>query len=203
MKFVQINFLMFRPKIYFLLLFSFAFAHHTFSQKIVVNVFMQNKKTAPGGDTIYYDLNRKLTWKDFQGKPDTSSFAGAITASGFAFNSQMNFDGRNIDLAIGVYSYFTKHDSWKKAGIHSDYHLLHEQHHFDITRLGSEKLIEELRKAHFTRTNYNALMNSIFDKVYNENLALQQQYDGETRNSIDVKKQIEWNARIAAEIKKL
>ncbi len=164
---------------------------------------MQNKKTNSKSDTIYYDYNRKLAWKDFQGKPDQLSFAGAVTASGFAFNSQMNFDGTSIDLTIGVYAYFTKHDSWKKTNINSDYHLLHEQHHFDITRLGAERLIAEIQKAHFTKANYNTLMNSIFDKVYYENLALQQQYDRETKNSIDEKKQLEWNDKIAAEIKKL
>ena len=190
-------------KVCFLLLFSFPFSLQCFSQKVIVNVFIQNKKTNPNSDTIYYDFNRKLTWKDFQGKPDPNYFAGAVTASGFAFNAEMNFDGANIDLTISVYAYFTKHDSWKKPNINSDYHLLHEQHHFDITRLGSEKLIDELQKAHFTKTNYNALMNSIFDKVYNENLILQRQYDTETRNSIDIKKQIEWNNRIAAEVEKL
>lgn len=195
---------MIRSKICMLLLFSFAFSANCFSQKFEVNVFMQNKKTNPGSDTIYYDFNRRLTWKDFQGAaPEPSGFEGAVTASGFAFNSQMNFDGSNIDLTIGVYAYFTKHDSWKKPNINSDYHLLHEQHHFDITRLGAERLIAELKKAHFTKANYNALMNSIFDKVYDENITLQNQYDTETKNSIDVKKQLEWNDKIAAEIKKL
>ncbi len=191
------------PKIYFLLLFSFAFSSYCFSQKINVTIFMQNKKASSKSDTIYYDFNRKLTWKDFQGKPDMLGFAGAMTASGFAFNSQMNFDGNNIELTIGVYSYFTKHDSWKKANINSDYHLLHEQHHFDITRLGADKLLAELQKAHFTKINYNALINSIFNKVYDENIVLQQQYDKETKNSMDIKKQLEWNDKIATEIKEL
>jgi hypothetical protein len=161
---------------------------------------MENKKTTPKSDTVYYDFNRKLTWKDFSGNPELSSPAGAVTASGFAFNSQMNFDGYNIDVTIGVYAYFTKHDSWKKATINSDYHLLHEQHHFDITRLGARKLIVELQKAHFTKANYNTLINSIFNKVYDENIALQQQYDKETKNSIDVKKQLEWNNKISKEL---
>ncbi len=39
--------------------------------------------------------------------------------------------------------------------------------------------------------------------IVTENLALQQQYDRETKNSIDVKKQLEWNNKIAPEIKKL
>ena len=128
---------------------------------------------------------------------------GAATASGFAFNSKMNFDGRNIYLDIGVYTFFIKHESWKKPQINSDYHLLHEQRHFDITRLGAEKLIGELAKANFTKDNYNSLLTSMFEKAYKENSDRQSQYDNETKHSIDSAKQQEWNEKIANEIKKL
>ncbi len=184
-------------------LFSFGFIIPSFSQKIIVNVFEENKKAAPSNDTIYYDFNRSLTWKDFKGKPDENFFGGAVTASGFAFDSQMNFDGTNIYLNIGVFTFFTKNDSWRKPEINSEYHLLHEQHHFDITKIGSEKFIAGLRKAHFTKDNYNKLVASIFDKVYKENEDLQEQYDKETMHSINVDKQNEWNEKIATEIIKL
>jgi len=194
---------MIRNKIFFLFLIAFAIAQQCFSQRVIVHAIMENKKAVPQSDTIYYDFNRNLKWNDFKGKPDENNFGGAVTASGFAFDSQMNFDGTNIYLNIGVYTFFTKNDSWKKPQINSDYHLLHEQHHFDITRICSGKFIAELGKAHFTKENYNALLTSIFDKVYKENIAVQQQYDRETRHSLDVNKQIEWNNKIAAEILKL
>jgi len=164
---------------------------------------MENKKTKPDSDTIYYDFSRNLTWQDFRGTPDNNHFGGAVTASGFAFDSQTNFDGKSIYLNIGVYAFFSKNDSWKKPQINSAYHLLHEQHHFDITRLGSQRLINELAKAHFTKDNYNTLLASIFDKVYKENELIQLQYDKETNHSINVDKQLEWNNKIAAEIQKL
>ncbi len=164
---------------------------------------MENKKAKPDNDTIYYDFNRNLTWQDFKGVPDNNHFGGAVTASGFAFDSQINFDGKNIYLNIGVYAFFSKSDSWKKPQINSDYHLLHEQHHFDITRLGSQKFIAELSKAHFTKENYNTLLTSIFNKVYKENESMQLQYDRETNHSLNVDKQLEWNDKIAAEIQKL
>lgn len=164
---------------------------------------MQNKKANSGNDTIYYDFNRQLAWSDFKGKPDENHFGGAVTASGFAFNSKMNFDGRNIYLDIEVCTFFIKNDSWKKPQINSDYHLLHEQHHFDITRLGAEKLVNELAKANFTKDNYSSLLTSLFEKAYKENSDVQRQYDKETMHSIDATKQKEWNDKIAAEIKKL
>jgi len=182
---------------------GFTATHECFSQKVIVHAFMENKKIKPGNDTIYYEFNRSLTWQDFKGTPDNNHFGGAVTASGFAFDSQMNFDGKNIYLDVGVYTFFSKGDSWKKPQINSAYHLLHEQHHFDITRLGTQKLISEIAKAHFTKDNYNALLNSIFNKAYNENESIQRLYDRETNHSINVNKQLEWNDKIAAEIQKL
>jgi len=182
---------------------SVATMHHCVAQKVIVHAFMENRKASIESDTIYYDFNRNLKWPDFKGKPDENNFAGAVTASGFAFDSQMNFDGTNIYLNIGVYTFFTKSDSWRKPQINSDYHLLHEQHHFDITRIGAEKFIAEIQKANFTKGNYAALLTSIFDKVYQENSDIQHLYDKETNHSINVEKQLEWNDKIAAEIQKI
>ncbi|HSQ44641.1 MAG TPA: hypothetical protein VLM16_06565 [Ginsengibacter sp.] len=164
---------------------------------------MENRKSSTSSDTIYYDFNRQLKWTDFKGRPVEDYFAGAVTASGFAFDSQMDFDGTDIYLNIGVYTFFTKNDSWKKPQINSDYHLLHEQHHFDITRIGSQKFINEIQETHFTKDNYTKLLTSVFDKVYKENMDIQHLYDEQTNHSINVEKQLEWNKKIADEIQKL
>ena len=195
---------MIRTKIFILALFLSFFSSHAFSQKVSVNVFMENKSASENSDTIYYNFNRKLTWKDFQGTPNSSVPWGAMTGSGFSFNSSMNDDGDgNIAISVGVYCFFTKHDSWKKSNVNSDYHLEHEQHHFDISMLHAEELVQEIKKAHFTGNNFQKVLNSIFDKVYNESIAMQDQYDKETRNSMDEQKQAEWNKKISDEIGQL
>ncbi len=183
-----------------LMLLSFAFG---FTQKIVVKVSMDNKVASPQNDTIYYDINRPVTWADFQGVPDNNSPGGAITASGFAFNAKMNMVNNNIYLYINVFTFFSKHNSWKKPAIHSDYHLLHEQHHFDITRLYAQKFYDELLKADFTVNNYNKLLPSIFNEVFEENNVFQKKYDDETQHSINTKEQLRWNAEIEKEVKAL
>ena len=164
---------------------------------------MDDKLSDPKSDMIYYDFNSPLTWADFQGKPDPNHFGGAVTASGFSFNSQINYNDNKGELVIHVYTFFSKERSWEKPHVSSDYHLAHEQHHFDITRLGAEKFVSELKKAHFTVDNYKTLINSIFNKVYKENNELQVQYDAETKNSIDTAKQLEWNRKITEEIKEI
>ena len=194
---------MLRYKIYFFLLGCLSISSTCISQKVIVHAFMENRKSSTSSDTIYYDFNRQLKWTDFKGRPVEDYFAGAVTASGFAFDSQMDFDGTDIYLNIGVYTFFTKNDSWKKPQINSDYHLLHEQHHFDITRIGSQKFINEIQETHFTKDNYTKLLTSVFDKVYKENMDIQHLYDEQTNHSINVEKQLEWNKKIADEIQKL
>ena len=175
----------------------------SYSQKVLVTVFMQNKVAKPSSDTIYHDVKRRLTWNDFKGAPDLKHFGGAVTASGYAFDADIKIENKVIYLNIGVYVFFTKSQSWKKSSINSDYHLLHEQVHFDITRLGAENFIKQLLEAKFTKDNYSQVLDAVFDKSYNENIALQNQYDKETRHSILTQQQHHWNVRIANELKKL
>lgn len=164
---------------------------------------MEHRVAGESNDTIYHDVKKRLMWKDFKGLPDTKHFGGAVTASGYAFDADIKIEGKIIYLNVGVYVFFTKNLSWKKPSINSDYHLLHEQVHFDITRLGAENFIRELVNAKFTKDNYNQLMDSLFDKSYAENFALQEQYDKETQHSINKEAQLKWNDRIAGEMKKI
>jgi hypothetical protein len=175
----------------------------SFSQKVVLKVTMGNKEADAKNDTIYYSEKRPLTWDDFKGTPDYNSVGGAVTSSGFAFNANMNMNANTVYLNVNVFAFFSKKHSWKKPNINSDYHLLHEQHHFDITRICAQKFYDELLKANFTLNNYNELMTSIFNKAFDENNELQKQYDSETNHSINTKAQLEWNDRIEKAVKKL
>lgn len=167
------------------------------SQKVVVNVHYEDKTNSPASDTIYYHPGRKLTWADFKGKPDLNHFGGAITASGFAYSADIAYDGDNIIMNFFVYTFFLKNDSWRKQEITGQYHLEHEQRHFDITYIGALKFVNELRRAQFTMKNFKKLAGQIFNKAYEENTQLQHQYDRETKHSINKEAQVSWNVKIA------
>lgn len=162
---------------------------------------LDNKISSPNSDTIYYDINRKLTWDDFKGKPDMNHKGSAVTSSGFAYSWNGQDDGETLYLNISVYTFFTKNNSWKKSMVNSDYHLLHEQRHFDITKLGADNFVKELKNTSYTIKNYQQLISQIFDRVYDENLALQHEYDLETKHSLDKQKQELWNERIPKALK--
>lgn len=184
-----------RPS-FFLTLLGLLFSMQSFSQKVVVSVRIDNKVASPQSDTIYYDLKRKLTWDDFEGKPDINHKGSAVTSSGFAYSWNGQNDGEILYLNISVYTFFTKSNSWKKSGVENVYHLRHEQRHFDITMLGTKRFVNKLKNTSFTIQNYQQLINQVFDRVYDENLALQFQYDRETKHSLNTQKQSEWNERI-------
>ena len=182
------------------LIFMLFFTTSCFCQKITLKVIIENKVADAKNDTIYYSASRPLTWDDFKGTPDNSP-GGAVTSSGFAFNADMNMVGNEVSLTVHIFTYFSKKNSWKRFQINSAYHLLHEQHHFDLTRLGAQKFYNDLLKANFTFSNYSRLLSSTFNQASNENHVLQERYDNETRHSIDTTAQLQWNDKIAGEVK--
>ncbi|MEO6456067.1 MAG: hypothetical protein ABIN97_18445 [Ginsengibacter sp.] len=190
-------------KLLSVLILIFSFSVPAFSQKVFVTVTIDNKVADTKSDTIYYNINRPLTWDDFKGVPENNSPGGAITSSGFAFSANMNMVDNNVYLNLKVYTFFSKKNSWKKSNISTAYHLLHEQHHFDITRIGAQKFYNELLKANFTLANYKNLLTSIFNSSFEESRLFQERYDRETRNSIDTTVQMQWNEKISQEIKSI
>ena len=129
---------------YSLTLIFFLFSSMAYAQFVTTTIQWQKVKPGNASDTIAYDLKRKLTWDDFKGRPDENSFAAAITQSGFGYRmSVQNVNGR-IKMDITVFCYFNKANSWVKKGENTNYALLHEQHHFDITYINTCLFIQKL-----------------------------------------------------------
>lgn len=78
----------------------------------------------------------------------------------------------------------------------SDYALLHEQHHFDITYIVTCRFFQKLKNTAFTRDNYSELLDRINRAYYEELETLQNEYDGQTRNGQLKDVQLAWNKKI-------
>lgn len=175
----------------FLLLITVA-AYSQFTTTVV----WEHPVLPASSDTINYNPGSKLAWSDFRGQPDQGSVAAAITASGFGYTLSMrSVNGRGI-LVINVYCYFQKNNSWVKRGMKTDYALLHEQHHFDITYITTARFIKKLREAVFTRSNYESLLEKLNKESYDELEKMQNAYDGETKNGQLKNVQAEWNTKL-------
>ncbi len=178
---------------YFLVIILFLLNNSAYAQ---FTMTIQWQKAKPGNDTISYDLNRKLDWVDFKGRPDENSPAAAITQSGFGYRMSMqNVKGRT-NVVITVFCYFNKKGSWVKDGQDTKYALLHEQHHFDITYINTCLFIQKLREAKFNSANYASLVNQIHDECFAALNKMQNDYDGQTKNGRIGKEQSIWNKKI-------
>lgn len=176
----------------FLLFFVSSAAYAQFNVTIQWNEI----KPGNGGDTIYYDPERKLVWDDFRGKPVASSPAAAITESGFGYRMSMHSRNRVTNVVITVFCYFNKRNSWVKKNMDSDYALLHEQHHYDITYINAVRFVQKLREAQLNRSNYEYLVEKIHDESFAALDKMQDEYDGQTYNGRSNHMQSVWNKKI-------
>lgn len=169
----------------------------SFGQTFKVNVNYVLNDGSGSKTNIFYS-NTKVNWIDFKGKPDLKTGFQDLTFSEIGMQYEMNQDGNDYTLNIDVCCDFSKLNSWKIK--QSDYLLVHEQHHFDITFIYTQLFIQRLRQANFTYINYESLMNNIYNEVQDEWNKEEVQYDLETHHSEIVSKQQEWNSKIDNEL---
>jgi hypothetical protein len=123
-----------------------------------------------------------------------------LTSAGFGIKLMFRRVDNSSQLVISVNCSFSKKDSWVLPGNKSAYILNHEQKHFDIAYIHTILFIRKLKRANFTNTNYE----SVLEKIYNESAAemskAQNEYDAETSHSRKPVIQAEWNEKINREL---
>ncbi|WP_294675724.1 DUF922 domain-containing protein [uncultured Fluviicola sp.] len=150
-------------------------------------------------DYIVWNQKRKLTWDDFQGKPDEKSTHKAVTST--IIRSMVNIYSDSI-VDYDFVCLFEKKDSWKK--VQSVNLLNHEQLHFDIGELTTRKLRKEFLEYKFTSLDsINPMINRIFNRATIRLENLGNDYDKETNHGTIVEKQKIWQIKIAKELKEL
>ncbi len=184
----------------YILLIYFILGGNAVAAQFTVNIQWQSVKPGYTGDSIYYDADRKLTWADFKGRPDAASRAAAITESGFGYRMAMQSYNNKTSINITVYCYFNKNKSWVKRGMKNAYALLHEQHHYDITYINTCLFIQKLSAVKLTKSNFNSLVEKIYEECFTALNKMQDDYDGETSNGRIEAMQMFWNKKIDAQL---
>ena len=156
----------------------------------------------PEGDSIYYSVNRPLTWNDFQSKIANSRYdAEVFPTIGYDEHTEVINGIVNIRMAIKVC--LPKSACWAKDASRNDYVLNHEQRHFDIAKIAAEHFKQKLKTETLLADNYDGQINMDYLDAYREMDDLQKQYDGETRHGSDHSEQQRWNEKIDKEMKSL
>ena len=140
---------------------------------------------------IEWSASRKLTWADYKAAPDPDSDAAASTTTYLG----IDYNITSTSFSYKIESRFSKTHSW---GSHkTDYVLSHEQGHFDIAEIFARKLNKKMSEYKFDKRTYEKELKKIYEDVTKEKTETQNQYDKETRHSINKEKQAEWLKKIA------
>ncbi|MFC4219162.1 DUF922 domain-containing protein [Flagellimonas marina] len=149
---------------------------------------------------VLWDPNLRLTWADFKGKVPPAAVPAATTASGISYTYSANLMHHEVELDYEVNAYFYPNESWYKPQVCDENTLSHEQLHFDIAELFARKMRERLDQTSFS-DNVKAEIRKIYQEILQELQDYQEQYDWETNFSRNRKKQMEWNQKIAQELR--
>jgi hypothetical protein len=140
----------------------------------------------------------RLSADEFMGKPDGTPGMVAYTSCYIDFHYRVTNDKRNnFNLTFDIRLLFNRDRSWidrKRilSGNHLSEILNHEQGHYTIAYMEQQELIRTVSKTRFT-ANYQAEARVIFDRIDAKYQQLTDNYDTDTRNSLDKVQQHSWD----------
>lgn len=146
-------------------------------------------------EIIKWSASKPLTWADYKGQPDPESDAVASTSTVLTIEYKLSAES----FSYKIKSYFSKNKSW--GLLKTPYILSHEQGHFDIAEIFARKLHKEMSGYKYNKKTYEKELPRIYDKITNEKMDMQDEYDKETNHSINKEKQAEWLKKIAKLLK--
>ncbi|MCC5936088.1 MAG: hypothetical protein JJU34_02290 [Lunatimonas sp.] len=164
-----------------------------------VSVSMRDYRVDNRDDTVFYDPKRPLSWSDFKGRPRMGNFAASIFAS-IAYEGDTKLVDGEVQIDLMFKTYMLKNSSWVRPG-NNDYGLNHEQRHFDIAQIITERLKRRLGTMDLLPHNFDRVVSFEFLESYREMNRLQEQYDRETSHGMDRAAQERWNAIIDDELR--
>jgi predicted secreted Zn-dependent protease len=143
-----------------------------------------------GEEYLKWSASKKLTWNDYKAQPRTNTDAVASTTTVLSIDYKFSTNS----FGYKIESRFSKTRSW---GLHkTDYILSHEQGHFDIAEIFARKLHKQMSEYNFNRKTYQKDLKKIYEEITEGKEEMQNDYDKETRHSINKQEQAEWLKKI-------
>lgn len=147
-------------------------------------------------DTLKWSSNKKLTWDDFQGKPDTNLLNKALTFAGLKIENGYWQEGIP---KINVICYFIKSKSWVK--VKNDANLAHEQLHFDIWELYARKIRKSFDSLNVKKIKDITVYYSVYESYGEKCIKYHHLYDSKVY--FNNERQQQWIKNIAIELNQL
>lgn len=160
-----------------------------------VKVIFLPENDVNDSDTIYYHT-RKVTWDDFRGKPTNTRYGAAIFAN-FAYGASFQVIDGYIVAKISTKTYMVRGMSWVLPNAQTDYALAHEQLHFDIAKLITERFKKKIAAMQADLiVDLNSMIQYEYLESYREMNLLQKQYDTESNHSLYQQGQAIWESKV-------
>ena len=141
---------------------------------------------------------RRLVWNDFRGKPPSGGPEGARTAYGLYYA----WFCRGETFGFRVTAALHPHRSWVKSIVVSSPHenprvLQHEQTHFDLTEVFARRMRQRFDTLTGACAKPDGALKAMAQRLVDEEKAMQQRYDRETKHGLIADKQAAWSADAA------
>ena len=156
-------------------------------------------------ESIIWSAERRLTWDDFQGRPDITSGAGAMTVYLLSYDGACT--GETFDSR--VFSAFLPDQSWVKTAVLlasptiNHQALTHEQTHFDLSEVTARQMRRALAAVRQPCAMDDAQLNAIVDRFLRDDFERQRRYDRETAHGSSSAWQRDWDTRVVRELRDL
>ena len=172
--------------------------HEKLATRLQVNI--TNYVRNPDRDTVFYDPARPLVWSDFLAPVPRSRYAAQVFTS-FAYEGHSEVKNGVIQVNLTFKIYTLKNSSWVSEPARNAYALNHEQRHFEITKLVTERFKKRIIADSLSLNDYNSEIQYQYIEAFREMNRLQDQYDGEANHGIIQPAQERWNQRLDAELR--
>jgi hypothetical protein len=168
--------------------------------KTQAQITVQIADQAKDKNLILFDRSRKLTIKDFKGRPDHDSHGVGATYSGISMEMQGISKNGSVTVNVTLTVYFDETKSWMKPEGKTERVLAHEQIHFDLTAIKACDLAKAIEQGKFASDNVQQKIRDLQEYHTKELSKLQQTYDKETKHGTIAAKQAEWSAKVAGQL---
>ncbi len=146
-------------------------------------------------DTVFWSPNC-LKWTDFMGLPSTKSKNAAEIHTNFEYFAPVKIKNGIVSIYLNMKTFALKNMSWAMPYVRDSAGLAHEQLHFDITKIITERYKKRVKAMALSVDNYDSQFQILFIDIYREMNQLQRQYDEETAHSMNVSEQKRWSEKI-------
>ncbi|WP_341842098.1 DUF922 domain-containing protein [Chitinophaga caseinilytica] len=149
----------------------------------------------PSSDTLFYH-QRHATAEDFRGSPGFGARSDAVSFTSFGFDGSTRRFRDTLEVHLVLQVFWVRSASWTRTRPPSRHILVHEQLHFDITRLVAERFRKKVLSMPLTIDDHDSRIQYEYLESFREMNQLQEAFDDEARHGANGIAEARWQQRI-------